>query len=101
MDQQGKLDTIIVAALAHYNFVRIHPFSDGNGRGARILMNLILMEAGMIPAVVQKKNRREYLNTIELANQGDLAPFVQFISRSIYETVKSVVEDFKQAKNES
>ena len=56
-DQNGKRDAIIVAALAHYNFVRIHPFGDGNGRGARILMNLILMKSGMIPAVVQKEKQ--------------------------------------------
>ena len=48
-----------VAAIAHYNMVRIHPFDDGNGRGARILMNLILMQKGFVPAVIRTEEKQD------------------------------------------
>ncbi len=51
---------IELAALAHHRLVAIHPFIDGNGRTARLVMNLILMRAGYPPTVIQRINRRQY-----------------------------------------
>ena len=45
---------VIIAATFHYRFVRIHPFDDGNGRMARLLMNLILIKHGYTVAIVQR-----------------------------------------------
>ena len=54
-----------IAADAHFKFVSIHPFVDGNGRTARLLMNLLLMQAGYPPAIIRKENRSVYLKSLE------------------------------------
>lgn len=89
----------IVSALAHYNLVRIHPFDDGNGRGARLLMNIILIQKGFPPAVVKNENRRKYLEAITKADRGDSTEFVEFIAESISQTLESILEDLNRTSN--
>nr|WP_237582184.1 Fic family protein [Pontibacillus yanchengensis] len=64
-----ELHPVDLAALFHFKFVYIHPFSDGNGRAARLLMNLIPMEFGYPPAIVKadKDQRLKYYQTLEMA----------------------------------
>lgn len=72
---------IVVAATFHYRFVQIHPFDDGNGRMARLLMNLILMRHGYTIAMVQRDGRDRYIAEIERTQAtGDLAGFIQYIA---------------------
>lgn len=59
-----------IAADAHYKLVSIHPWVDGNGRTARLLMNLILLQAGFPPAIIKKEERKRYINSIEEAQLG-------------------------------
>ena len=59
-----------IAADAHYKLVSIHPFIDGNGRTARLLMNVILMQAGYFSAIIRKEDRSEYINSLEKAQTG-------------------------------
>lgn len=92
---QEKLETqhiLMTAALAHYNFVRIHAFDDGNGRGARLLMNLLLIRKGYPPAVIRRETRRKYLETLSEADQGRLEPFVQFIATALVNTQQSILD---------
>jgi Fic family protein len=63
-------NSVVIAVDAHYKLVSIHPFVDGNGRTARLLMNLILMQAGYPPAIVRKEDRRQYIESIEKAQLG-------------------------------
>ncbi|MCY7350988.1 MAG: Fic family protein, partial [Cytophagaceae bacterium] len=51
---------LVVAALFHHEFTAIHPFDDGNGRMARLLSNLILMQSSFPPVVVKKEDRNSY-----------------------------------------
>lgn len=88
----SRLHPIHIAAVAHYNMVRIHPFDDGNGRGARILMNLILMRQGHFPAVIRTETKRRYLEALSLADQGKLAPFIAFVAEAVMGTKRSVLE---------
>jgi Fic family protein len=86
---------ILVASIAHYNLVRIHPFDDGNGRGARILMNLILMKRGFFPAVIKTEKKRGYLNALHQADNGDLSPFISFVAKELIETQERVIFDLE------
>lgn len=67
-----NLDRIVkIAADAHYKLVSIHPFSDGNGRTSRLLMNLLLMQEGYPPAIIRKEDRLAYINSLEKAQKGN------------------------------
>jgi len=59
-----------IAADAHYKLVSIHPWVDGNGRTARLLMDLLLIQAGYPPAIIRKEERRRYLGSLEKAQLG-------------------------------
>lgn len=89
----GSEHGLITGAVAHYNLTRIHPFDDGNGRGARLAMNLILMKKGLPPAVIRNEQRRLYLDTLAKADKGDLEPFVCFAGKSLVNTQKTIVEN--------
>ncbi|MBF0101988.1 MAG: Fic family protein [Desulfobacterales bacterium] len=84
---------VIVSAIAHYNMVRIHPFDDGNGRGARILMNLILIKKGYPVAIIKNENRRNYLTTLNHADKGDIYPFLKLVAGSLIDTQNSILEE--------
>ena len=64
------LHPVELAAEAHYQLVTIHPFVDGNGRTARLLMNLILMQQGYPPALIRKRDRLRYIQSLEKAQLG-------------------------------
>ncbi len=65
MQEAEREHPIIIAATVHYRFVRIHPFDDGNGRMARLLMNLILIRHGYTVAIVPIDQRDRYLQELE------------------------------------
>jgi Fic family protein len=77
--ERDTLHPLILAATFHYEFVAIHPFDDGNGRMARLLMNLILMQAGYPPVVIRIDNRPEYYLALAQADAGDLDNFITLV----------------------
>lgn len=83
-DLEWKKDTmnsIEYAAWTHAEFVRIHPFIDGNGRTSRLLMNFQLMAAGFLPVSIAKENRLDYYNALEAyAVQGELGQFTDLVA---------------------
>ena len=68
------------AARAHFRLVHIHPFVDGNGRAARLLMNLILIRGGYPPAVIRRERRPGYYDALDRAHEGDTNPFVALVA---------------------
>jgi Fic family protein len=87
-----------IAADAHLKLVTIHPFSDGNGRTARLLMNLLLMMEGYPPAIIRKEEREDYINSLEavqVRNSFDDYYKVVFsaVERSLDVYLKSVEPD--------
>ncbi|MDI6791753.1 MAG: Fic family protein [bacterium] len=86
---------IVTAAITHFNMARIHPFDDGNGRGARLLMNLILMKRGYPPAIIKREKRRQYLETLRQADKGNLKGFVELIAYSLLHTQQVILADCK------
>ncbi len=87
----NEVHPIQIAALAHYKFVWIHPFYDGNGRTARLLMNLILMRAGYPPIIIHKEDRMQYYEYLQMANEGDVKPFIRFIARNAQRTLNEYI----------
>lgn len=68
------------AARVHADFVGIHPFSDGNGRTSRLLMNLELMKSGFPPLVIRVENRLEYYKALDSAHTtGNYDPFIDLV----------------------
>ena len=77
-----ELTPIELAAVFHHRFVQIHPFSEGNGRTARLLMNALLMKGGYpFIATVPKLDRQKYLKTLAEADSGNTSNFMNFIAR--------------------
>lgn len=79
--KEKELNPIELAAWTHAEFVRIHPFVDGNGRTGRLIMNYQLLKNEYLPISVTKENRLDYYNALETyAVNGDLTVFSDFIA---------------------
>jgi Fic family protein len=70
----------IEAAWLHHRFTQIHPFQDGNGRVVRALASLVFINAGWFPLVVTRDDRERYIEALEEADRGRLAPLVSLFS---------------------
>ena len=82
----------LTAILAHLNFVSIHPFVDGNGRCARLLMNTILLQFGFVPIVIRPTDRKRYLSVIENYQlKGDEKPYTNFMLNLLNRTMNVLI----------
>lgn len=81
--EKKHMHVVELAALVHHKFVYIHPFFDGNGRTSRLLMNLILMQAGFPLSIVLKNDRKKYYRVLAQADKENLEPFVRFIAQTV------------------
>lgn len=76
-----ELNAIELAVWTHAEFVRIHPYTDGNGRTSRMIMNYQLMSNGFLPVSIAKENRLSYFEALEAyAVNGTLIPFAEMIA---------------------
>ena len=83
---------------AHFRLTAIHPFSDGNGRTARLLMNLLLIRAGYVPVAVRPEDRKVYLETLERGSLAeDMRPFQDFM----YERLDATMGEYLSALHEA
>ena len=87
---------LVAAAAAHTWFVTVHPFIDGNGRVARLLMNLMLMRHGFPIAIITKEDRLRYYDALEFSQASDLTPFVVLLAECIEESL----EEYEAAAEE-
>lgn len=74
-------DPVIVSAWAHHRFTQIHPYQDGNGRVSRAVTTMILLRSDLLPLVIDRDLRVEYLDDLEAADLGDLAPLANMFAR--------------------
>ncbi len=93
IENENTLHPVILAALVHYKFVSIHPFIDGNGRTARLLMNLVLIQNGYPPAIIKMENRVEYIQSIEKAqNENQLDDFYRVVINALSNSLDTYLE---------
>ena len=78
-----ELRPIELAAHAHYYLAWTHPFEDGNGRVARLLLNFILLRNGYPLTPIKNVERKKYLDVLKRADQGDFEPYVNYIARCV------------------
>jgi Fic family protein len=84
LEEEGRAyDPLVAATIAHHGFEAVHPFTDGNGRVGRLLLNLLLMHAGYPPAVLRRDWRIAYLNALSEADTGRYRPLLNLIGRSV------------------
>jgi len=91
-DEEKTGHPVTLAALAHHRLAAIHPFNDGNGRTARLVLNLILMRAGFPPAIILYAKRRQYYRFLELADAGKPAALVNFVGRAVESSLNLYLE---------
>ncbi|MCB0220579.1 MAG: HsdR family type I site-specific deoxyribonuclease [Chrysiogenetes bacterium] len=82
---------VLVAARAHFKLVAIHPFADGNGRTARLLMNLLLMRGGCPPAYLKVERRGLYYDALEEGHTRGTARFEEFIANAVRESLEETL----------
>jgi len=82
-DEFAALHPVEQATRAHFRLVDIHPFIDGNGRTARLLMNLLLMRHGYPPAIIRYEGRPAYYAALEKAHQQEIEPFLALVTEAV------------------
>ena len=92
---------IKIASDAHFKLVSIHPFVDGNGRTARLLMNLLLMQVGFPPAIVRKEDRSVYINSLEKGQtKDDLSDYHNLMLEAIDRSLDIYLEAVEPERTE-
>lgn len=102
----GILTPIQLAALFHYRYIRIHPFEDGNGRIARLMVNFVLRRHQWPMMVIRSKNKRAYLNALALADASvgpipadgahaslqSISPFADYMENALTADISAMIE---------
>lgn len=96
---QTEKPSIDKAIIAHLQLVSIHPFIDGNGRTARLLMNLLLLKNGKPPLIIRPRDRKRYLQVIEKAQlTEDRADYMGFMYKALERSFDTYIEMFNKDK---
>ena len=86
---------------AHYRLLTIHPWADGNGRMARLVMNQIQFEFGLIPAKVLKEDKGDYINALIATREADdMSIFLEFMTDEMVKTLSADIEAFLKSIDE-
>jgi Fic family protein len=80
----------LASAVMHAWIAHIHPFTDGNGRTARAIMNLILIRAGYPIVLIRRKDRNRYYDALAASDEGDIAPLVELITQRSRDSLRHI-----------
>jgi Fic family protein len=81
------------AAMLHSLLVKVHPFIDGNGRTARLLLNLELMKSGYVPIIIKNDQRFVYYQALDQSHvEGEYGPFIELVGRNLRERLLSYLD---------
>ena len=78
-----QYETVTRAAIAHHDFEAIHPFTDGNGRVGRLLLNLMLLQDGYPPALILREWRSRYIQALHAAHFSDYTPLIDLVGLAV------------------
>lgn len=80
---------------AHYNLVTIHPWADGNGRMARLIMNMLQFEFGLIPTKILKEDKEEYIKALVATRENeDLNIFREFMTKTMIKNLNTEIDNY-------
>ena len=97
LTQETSEHSVLFAAEAHIRLLTVHPFTDGDARTARLLMNLILLHYGFPPAIIKAKDRIAYLDAIEAwQQQNEKALFQNMLIEAINECLDIYLETLEK-----
>lgn len=94
------LDDVLLSTIFHHRFVYIHPFSDGNGRTVRLIMNLLLIRKGYPPAIILKADRKKYYEALNLANNGKYQKLALMMIQAVDRSLTIYLNSFDMEKND-
>ncbi|MBI5697169.1 MAG: Fic family protein, partial [Thaumarchaeota archaeon] len=97
-EKAEKTNPISLAATAHFELVHVHPFIDGNGRTARLFMNLVLLKTGYPITIIQRADRKQYYRVLEQAHSGKTGPFENFVARAVERSLNLYLEALESGR---
>ena len=102
LKRKTDLHPVELAAEAHYRLAAIHPFADGNGRAARLLMNMILLMSGYPAAIIRKRDRLAYISSLERAQLGGPRDnYLRIVGRAVDRSLDIYLESAEDKPYES